>query len=90
MLIGNKENIIFPNIHKNSTKHPISVRPTYVLNTTKKTLFKLPTTLQGCVQAHFTPTVEQPLDYKYPTPPVTVASVLKQWRHHTQQPFYLY
>ena len=54
-----KQNLAnYPSKH-HSTKHHISVRPTYVLNTIKKILFKLPTTLQGCVQTHFPPTVNQ-------------------------------
>ena len=51
----------YPSKH-HSTKHHISVRPTYVLNTTKKNQFKLSTTLQGCVQTYFPPTVNKPLD----------------------------
>ena len=41
----------YPSKH-HSTKHHISVRPNYVINTIQKqtkTLFKLTTTLQGCV-----------------------------------------
>ena len=39
-----------------------------------------PSILMGVynVQKHLQPTVEQPLDYKYPIPPVFVASVLNQ------------
>ena len=50
----------YPSKH-HSTKHHISVRPTYVLNTIQKqtrTLFKLPTTLQGSVQTHLPLTVK--------------------------------
>ena len=67
-------------------KHHNPVRPTYVLNTIpkNKTLFRLPTTLQGCVQTHLPPTVNQQLNYKYPMPPVTVVLVLNQQRHITQ------
>ena len=35
-------------------------------------------TLQGYVQTHLPPTIEQPLVYKYPMSPVSVASVLNQ------------
>ena len=58
----------YPEKH-HSTKHQISDKPTYVLNTIQKkteTLFKLPkipTTLQGCVQTHF----RQPLNNRWIT-----------------------
>ena len=76
----------YPSKH-HSTKYHISVQPTYVLNTTQKqtkNLFKQPTTLQEFVQTHLPPTVKQPLDYKSPMPPVTVASVLNQQRQLTR------
>ena len=78
-----------------STQHHISVRPTYVINIIKKQnkyLFKwlkIPTTLQGFVQTYLTPTIEQPLDYKYSIPPVYVASAFNQQHHLTHQPFNL-
>ena len=84
----------FPSEH-HSTKHHISVRPNYVLDTTPKgikNLFKLPKlpiTLQGWVQNYLPPTVEQLLGYKYPMPPVSFASVLNQQSHIKWQPLYL-
>ena len=60
-----KHNIVnYPSKH-HSTKHKISDQPTYVLNTIleqTKTLLKIPTTLQGCVQTNLPPTIKQPLD----------------------------
>ena len=41
------------------------------------------------VHTHFPPTVEQPLDYKFPMPPVSIVSVLNQRRRLTRQPFNL-
>ena len=81
----------YPSKH-HSTQHHISVRKTYVLNTipkqTKNTfkLPKLPMTLQRCVQTHFPPTVEQPLEYKYSISTVSISSVLNQRLHITRQP----
>ena len=87
MFIGNKEKNLddYPSKH-HSTKHNISIRPIYVLNTIKKTrtLFKLPTTLQGCAQTHLPQTVKQLLDFKYTMPPLTVASVSNQQRQLTR------
>ena len=82
-----KQNIAnYPSKH-HSKKHHISVLPTYVLNNIPKQteiLFKLPMTLQGCVQTHLPPTVQQLLDYKTPMPPVIVASVSNQRRQLTR------
>ena len=73
--------------NNHSTKHHISVRLTNVLITIPKqtkTLFKIPTTLQGFAQTHLRPTVKQPLDYKSPMPPEIFASVSNQQRQLTQ------
>ena len=79
MFIGNKENKILPNIHQNRTPQNITFQCN--LNTIKKNLSKIPTTLQGCVKTNLPPTVEKPLDCKSTIPSVNVASVLDQRCH---------
>ena len=87
VLIGNKENTILPTIHQNITPQNITFQfdlPMYSIPSTKKYIFKLPTTLQGCVKTHFPPTVKKLLYYKSPMPPVTVASVSNQRHQFTR------
>ena len=69
MFIGKKENKIFLIIHLTSSHKKSHFSLTYLCTQyhpkTKKLYLnyqKLPTTLQGCVQTHFPPTVEQPLN----------------------------
>ena len=96
MLIGNKENTILRTINQ-SILYTASQFSSICLCTqyhTKKlkNLFKSPkltTTLQGFVQTHFPPTIEQHPDYNYPRPQVCKVSVLKQRRHLTYKNYYL-
>ena len=90
MFIGNKENTILPTIHQNIALQKITFQFNLLMysipsKTKNKTLFKLPTTLKGCVQTHFPPTVKQPLYYKSTMTTVTVASVSNQRRQLTRQ-----
>ena len=82
MFIGNKENKSCRISIKISLQKTSHFSSTYLCTQyhpkTKKTLFKLPRTLQGCVQTHLPPTVKQPLDCRLKIPPVTVASVSNQ------------
>ena len=96
MFIGNKEKKSFrlsikTSLHTTSNFSSTYLCTQYHLKTTK-TLFKLPklpTTLQGGVQTHLPPIIEQSLDYIPPMPLVSVASLLNQRRHITRQHLYL-